>query len=98
MKAWRLTRGHTGIEGGEVLQFGHAGEGVESRCSAASPACGGSLQFGHAGEGVETRAADGVPSAAFWSLQFGHAGEGVETSPALGTPKENERASIRPRR
>ena len=36
------------------LQFGHAGEGVETQRAESLRSEGIALQFGHAGEGVET--------------------------------------------
>ena len=49
---------------GELLQFGHAGEGVETARAfrAALAAWQERLQFGHAGEGVETSKGDVLPN------------------------------------
>ncbi len=81
-----------------ALQFGHAGEGVETWYTSDSevePTA--MLQFGHAGEGVETcevwHYAPGRPL-----LQFGHAGEGVETFVSAEADGMPVLASIRPRR
>ena len=85
---------------GLSLQFGHAGEGVETMPrNRTAHIRSRQLQFGHAGEGVETSRYDELNRTAEAKvLQFGHAGEGVETSLAFSGAVATRPASIRPRR
>ena len=98
MKAWRHHLDDAVAVATAWLQFGHAGEGVETTgAPRISTGVDKGLQFGHAGEGVETQQAAGEFNLAIFRLQFGHAGEGVETIPPFTDPGPPV-ASIRPRR